>query len=169
MLHSGLETLRHSGQPGELTAGVERAKATYAQNIQGHFSCFNPKTQWRGIKGITDYTWQINPQRMPSPIWSAGTPTFICSSHMTLWTPYKNMHNYKLIFTQFNWINIATNNCLNLWNSMCSILRLNQDLAAKTHSVNVQHVTERQWRNLESFVEISEHNQEYKSLWMNIS
>ncbi len=39
----------------ELTAGVQRAKATYAQKIQGHFSSHDPRSMWRGIKCITDY------------------------------------------------------------------------------------------------------------------
>uniref|UniRef100_A0A3B1IEK6 Reverse transcriptase domain-containing protein n=1 Tax=Astyanax mexicanus TaxID=7994 RepID=A0A3B1IEK6_ASTMX len=39
----------------ELTAGVKRAKAAYAQKIQGHFSSQDPQSMWRGIKCITDY------------------------------------------------------------------------------------------------------------------
>ncbi len=37
----------------KLTAGVKKAKAAYAEKIQGHF--FLPTTMWAGIKAITDY------------------------------------------------------------------------------------------------------------------
>ncbi|KAI3367286.1 hypothetical protein L3Q82_008334 [Scortum barcoo] len=39
----------------QLTAGVKRAKAAYAQRIQGHFTSNDPRSMWRGIKCITDY------------------------------------------------------------------------------------------------------------------
>ncbi|KAI3376028.1 hypothetical protein L3Q82_016561 [Scortum barcoo] len=39
----------------QLTAGVKRAKAAYAQRIQGHFMSNDPRSMWRGIKCITDY------------------------------------------------------------------------------------------------------------------
>ncbi|KAI3368089.1 hypothetical protein L3Q82_026236, partial [Scortum barcoo] len=39
----------------QLTAGLKRAKAAYAQRIQGHFTSNDPRSMWRGIKCITDY------------------------------------------------------------------------------------------------------------------
>uniref|UniRef100_A0A3B3H7K8 Reverse transcriptase domain-containing protein n=1 Tax=Oryzias latipes TaxID=8090 RepID=A0A3B3H7K8_ORYLA len=39
----------------ELHAGVRRAKAAYAQRIQGHFTSNDPRSMWKGIKCITDY------------------------------------------------------------------------------------------------------------------
>ncbi|GAA6231470.1 uncharacterized protein LOC109141784 [Lates japonicus] len=39
----------------ELNAGVKRAKAAYAQRIQGHVTSNDPRSMWRGIKCITDY------------------------------------------------------------------------------------------------------------------
>jgi len=38
-----------------LTAGIVRAKATYTQKIQGHFTTNDPRRIWKGIKRITDY------------------------------------------------------------------------------------------------------------------
>ncbi|KAI3368067.1 hypothetical protein L3Q82_026889, partial [Scortum barcoo] len=56
MLRSGLVTDWHSERLGrQLTAGVKRAKAAYAQRIQGHFTSNDPRSMWRGIKCITDY------------------------------------------------------------------------------------------------------------------
>ncbi len=40
----------------KLTAGVKRAKAAYAEKIQGfQFLTNNPRSMWAGIKAITDY------------------------------------------------------------------------------------------------------------------
>ncbi len=39
----------------ELTAGIVRAKATYARKIQGHFTSNDPRSMWKGIKCIMDY------------------------------------------------------------------------------------------------------------------
>ncbi|TKS65680.1 hypothetical protein D9C73_028375 [Collichthys lucidus] len=39
-----------------LIAGVKRAKATYARRIEGHFTSNDPRSMWRDIKCITDYS-----------------------------------------------------------------------------------------------------------------
>ncbi|KAI3376130.1 hypothetical protein L3Q82_016660, partial [Scortum barcoo] len=69
----------------QLTAGVKRAKAAYAQRIQGHFTSNDPRSMWRGIKCITDYnTRDAQCPRDPSlpdasqqllrPLWMIRTP-----------------------------------------------------------------------------------------------
>ena len=51
----------------KLTAGVKRAKAAYAQKIQGHFTSNNPRSMWRGLKCITNYnTRDVQCPRDPS-------------------------------------------------------------------------------------------------------
>ncbi|KAI3358026.1 hypothetical protein L3Q82_003047 [Scortum barcoo] len=51
-----VQTGTHSEQARrQLTAGVKRAKAAYAQRIKGHFTSNDPRSMWRGIKCITDY------------------------------------------------------------------------------------------------------------------
>lgn len=38
-----------------LAAGIKRAKATYGQRIQGHFTSNDPRSMWKGIRCITNY------------------------------------------------------------------------------------------------------------------
>ncbi|XP_076875314.1 uncharacterized protein LOC143525361 [Brachyhypopomus gauderio] len=47
-----------------LDTGVKRAKASYAQKIQEHFSSQDPRSMWKGIKCITDY--KIKNARCPN-------------------------------------------------------------------------------------------------------
>ncbi|XP_029934293.1 protein NLRC3-like [Myripristis murdjan] len=53
-LFSGEASALREARKG-LTAGIARAKATYAQKIQGHFTTNDPRRMWKGIKCITDY------------------------------------------------------------------------------------------------------------------
>lgn len=50
---SDTQSLREAKR--NMTVGITRAKASYAQKIQGHFSSTDPSSMWRGIKSITDY------------------------------------------------------------------------------------------------------------------
>ena len=60
----------------ELTAGVKKAQAAFAQRIQGHFMSNDPRSMWRGIKCITDYNNMNNAQMIP-----------LCPTHSTTFTP----------------------------------------------------------------------------------
>lgn len=46
-----MQSLREARR--NVTVGITRAKAPYAQKIKGHFSSTDPGSMWRGIKGIS--------------------------------------------------------------------------------------------------------------------
>ncbi|KAI3361850.1 hypothetical protein L3Q82_002181 [Scortum barcoo] len=75
----------------QLTAGVKRAKAAYAQRIQGHFTSNDPRSMWRGIKCITDYNTRDaqcpRDPSLPDALSTTSTPALMTPSPSTRFTP----------------------------------------------------------------------------------